>query len=141
MGHHIILAYLEEHPVTTLTELSNIYIYFKFKAYLQTTLKFTRKAYCIKLTKRTSEVSLMPTEELSALTEAACNDNAPETYFDLEWAIRQLNPAQSEIINLYYYRGKTDLEISEQRHVSRQAVNNLKRRALYNLRQFMSDSV
>ncbi|MDR0307975.1 MAG: hypothetical protein LBI42_14210 [Chitinispirillales bacterium] len=137
MGHYILLEYLRENPENESSVLSNIYAYFKFKAYLQTTLRCTRKSYCIKQWNAALNMSFLPPHELCLLSDSKTTTTAVDPPNDVEWAIKQLEPGQAEIIILYFYYDKTDLEISCMKSITRQAVNNTRRRALNRLRELL----
>jgi DNA-directed RNA polymerase specialized sigma subunit len=133
------LDYLKQNSKIKSSDLMNIYIYFKFRAYLQTTLTQTKKAYCIKIWKASERLSYMSPSDLYEQFESIGVIDVNDLRYDIKQAMKQLKPAQAKIINLYFYCGKTDLEISSMLQVTRQAVNNMKRGALFKLKKILKE--
>lgn len=64
----------------------------------------------------------------------------PDTKIDLSIALKKLPKGQAEIIQLYFDNGFSVAEIADFQHISRQAVNRTKKRALAKLSNLLLDS-
>ena len=140
MGRSIILNYIKQNPEINTLDLKNVYIYYKFKAYLQTTLKETKKAYCIKKWKAAGKISYMTPYDLCILSDSKVEIEINSSGNDIEWAIKQLEPSQAEVIKLSFFSDMTDSEISSMKHVTRQSVNAIKHRALKKLKDILGNN-
>lgn len=136
MGNHIILDYVKEHNITDEDMLFDTYCRLKFKAYLQETLRCTKKSYC---SKWMQQMQRFPTANPEDIQIHNLPDVSKYESIDLEFALRRLHKKQSEVIRLHFFCGKTDLEISKEWDISRQAVNNLKRRGLKHMKKLLED--
>ncbi|MDR2578711.1 MAG: hypothetical protein LBC70_07905 [Chitinispirillales bacterium] len=139
MGVYIMLDYLKQNSETEIPDLMSTYIYFKFKAYLQTTLTQTKKAYCIKSWKTAAVLSCVAPYDLCERFESVAVTGTNDLRYDIKRAMKQLTARQAEVIDQYFYCGKTELEISSTMRVTRQAVNNIKREALDKLKKILRE--
>ena len=57
--------------------------------------------------------------------------------FTLAEALKKLNEREKRIVDLRYYRGKTQMEIAEERGISQAQVSRLEKGAIEKLRKFM----
>jgi len=139
LGNRIILDYIKQTLDSFSLNLESVYIYFKFKAYLQTTLRETKKAYCIKKWKTADKITYMHPYDLCALSDSKIElktDDSPEK---IDWAMSQLKPAQAEVVKLSIFSNLTDTEISSIKRVSRQSVNAIKNRAFKRLKEILEN--
>lgn len=67
-------------------------------------------------------------------------DPENELKIDLSTALHELTKLQSEVIKLHYFCGFSVAEIANSQHISRQAVNRSKNRALDELSKLLLDS-
>lgn len=135
------MDYIRQSPEAASLNLENVYMFFKFKAYLQTTLYETKKAFCIKKWKAAEKITYMSPYDLCVLSDSKVKINTDNTMEEMKWAINQLEPSQIEVINLSLFSNLTDSEISSIKRVSRQSVNALKHRALKNLKNILENNV
>ncbi|MDR3013396.1 MAG: hypothetical protein LBU70_09365 [Chitinispirillales bacterium] len=137
--YHIISNYLKQNPKDDASDLAGTYIYFKFKAYLQITLIQTQKAYSIKTWKAAAKLRYMSPDDICERFESIPIIGVDDLRYDIRQAMKLLNPAQIKIISLYFYREKTDQEISSIMQITRQTVIRLKRQALSKLKYFLKE--
>ena len=141
MGNKIILDYIKQTSDASSLNLENVYIFFKFRAYLQTTLYETKKAFSIKRWKAAEKIIYMHPYDLCMLSDSKIEIKTDDSLKEIEWAMSQLEPAQAEVIKLSLFSNMTDTEISSIKCVSRQSVNAIKHRALKKLKEIIKNNV
>jgi len=141
LGNRFILDYVRKTADAPSINLENVYNFFKFRAYLQTTLHETKKSYCIKRWKTAERIIFMNPHDLCILSDSKIEINTEDSIDYMEWAMSQLEPAQAEVIKLSHFLNMTDFEISSVKCVSRQSVNAIKHRALKKLKEILKNNV
>lgn len=139
MSNHVILDYVRTHNISDEQALLDTYYELKFKAYLQETLRCTRKAYCSKWVRDAQRIQFVMLDEhlIDEMSDPA-GDKIDSIV--LQQSLRNINKSQYEVLRLYFFSDKTEAEISRERNVTRQAINNLKRKGLLKLRELLGDT-